>query len=1592
MAENVGADNERGNEELSRKASISAESTGGIGTNYEGDAIAIYLAAMLAQSGAPGAVGVIVGLAAQQGSNGRPLDDLLVRSQSDAGEIAMMDLQLKRRLTISAAASNPNFAEIVSGAWDTMELPSFTEGRDRAGGAAEIISVDRYYACEKLGDIARLSSDGKTFAEALDMPGQIGKDAKAVRASVATVLEAHLGHRPGPDQLHRFWRHFIIVRLETTSERSPDRLRAIDQLRGITSAEPDTRPDHLFRLLESLAKSLNVRSTPIDRDQLVKILDERYGIGIEGRTPKFDATVDAARKAAETELTHFQTVSEPKIIEPLFHAVKTQSSESPEQEASIELAAVEAYLRSARMVTIIGDPGSGKSHALSQIALALLETSDMIPVVRSLPALAAKEISIDANICGGGPFDAVTLDGFSELARAGRLVLLLDGWNELNAGQREWAWHQLEELKRSHPSILLILTSRIGTAGPLDDDNILEIRPFARDRQLAVAEQLYGSDGRDILIRARAVGPLRPLLKTPIFLTAILQQGTDGALPSDRESAIAAAVATAGGSQQRRDKLRAVLDGQQQVYLEAIAWTLMEAGTVIVDEQDLLPVIANTSAILKEKGLLVQPVSPQDVLDHLISHHLLVRHGTPDQRTIGLQHQLLQEWFASHRIGKMIEAHRGGLQDTDLVRILDSPFWSVAVMFAADRLARKQDPPCDALSSLVVTMTGIEPFLAAEILHRASEFIGDSLDARISEFAENWALTDEKRAIRFMLATGRPQFGVRLWQALETGGDHVFDIRRSDHQFPTTALEPNWQTNFPKLNAQTRRVLLIDLVEQGDIASLDLATQAAMKDPDSEVVSGVIDYLDFRGERQHLDQLLDGLDRKMWIEIVRRRTPDSLSEKHSAQWISAKKKRFASATGIEWVNLALEFGGPPPGDIVDAALDVEMDSAWANSELHKQLSERYPAEFGATIVERLERGARLPYDAKSHLKNVETDRQDQFLALAKEENGNYHRRELIAVLLVSNSIASLVDEAMAIANDRSDGWQQAMQLYRDILLHVRLELLIDEVVRRTSYNAFEAAALASILSSWRDDEDRRNRFPVSTKVRDRLAVWTHQLLDPMIRESALSRGELAALVSLIGRIGSDSLLPDALRLWDENRQRQAVQRAALSEDLIGGSHSEAHMYYNNAYRDALISIGGNAVIAEMMTRLSDDECEHDAAIVLGQLLKVSAPVHHAIGPAWNDYAARCASLEERRSSPPSPEAAAILDRIDRLVKIGDSSTIARAFQLAGPATVMNYGDRVGSLFKLVEQGRENRSLVDLCKALGENGEALPADIVRQGIDDSVAEVAALGWASENDHWKINAWLRLVAFADDARAALPDIADLPDLSKRPHQIGDLVFALGYSRSKTAVDALSDLAAADSTISTSGRWAAALSQIGTVEAANVLLEGITARQSGEGQRVDGHRLREALVPLIAKHWKVRQRVYDLLREVDDPQILALLSDAFSESLNEDEAKRMLDLVSGPDKAPIARSLVSRLENAAVKRNPVDGASNLYELEAEPLTSFRRHAFNAFLAQGYNAECARASLVAIDHLRDHYGKPLVEPYHPMVESQEPWPVSVQ
>ena len=131
----------------------SPEATGGIGTSYEHVCIAAYLAALLTRSHAPACPGVVTSIALQQKANGRPLDDVVIGWEDDAGRKGTVDLQLKRRLPVSTGEKS-DFARIVADAWATMKLANFVDRRDLAGGLSELISSANHYACQKLRDLA----------------------------------------------------------------------------------------------------------------------------------------------------------------------------------------------------------------------------------------------------------------------------------------------------------------------------------------------------------------------------------------------------------------------------------------------------------------------------------------------------------------------------------------------------------------------------------------------------------------------------------------------------------------------------------------------------------------------------------------------------------------------------------------------------------------------------------------------------------------------------------------------------------------------------------------------------------------------------------------------------------------------------------------------------------------------------------------------------------------------------------------------------------------------------------------------------------------------------------------------------------------------------------------------------------------------------------------------------------------------------------------------------------------------------------------------------------------------------------------------
>lgn len=1558
----------------------STESMGGIGVSYERAVAAVYLTAMLAGGTGPGLAGKVVHVAAQKAA---ALDDLEIQTEDEQGRTAVARLQVKHQLALTAAPSNTNFADIVRDAWRDLRAPAFAVG-DRVGAVAERIASDSLYAARRLAEMAELAADGATLEAALSRPGQ-GGDAKKLWDKVAALSEKPLGRAATSDELLTFWRHFTVIGIDASFARDRDRAHAIDQLRTVTYLQNAPDPATLFATLEAVAGILNVRGAGFDSEQLRSHLAEQYAITLEPTDPDLEPITRTARTAATRDVQAWRDLLQVAALPPVFVPLDPigYDGDPPKRVkgAAFALDGIETMLRQHRGLAVQGVPGAGKTQSLVQIAAHLLETSELVPVVRRLPRLALGGQPILDGIASD-PFHKIGRDALALLARTGRLLLLLDGWNELGQTQRDWAWETLDELRRLYPNVLLVLTTRSGTVRPYGAEMRLELAAFDRDRQLAAAELRHGSDGRQLLIRARAHANLQPLLRIPLFLTAILAQARSGILPTDRESAIRQLIDVAKGESKQRETIRIALDGQQQKLLEDLGWALMQAESTAIAEGELLPLLATSLARLRAAHKLFVPVTPPQALDQLLADSILTANGEPGSRDIAFSHQLLQEWFASHAIDAMIAGAEQAIP-TRLLAILDAPFWGQSLLFSVERLAR--DGHAAALRAVVSVTLGIEPFLAAEMLQRMPETAKVTLDPLLDAFATAWLTEQQTRTAGFMLASGRPQFSDKLWQMLEAHGEIAFGLRSVRHRFPLDALLPGWDSHFARLGDQTRRVLLIDIINQGDPGGLDRVVTAALADPDPDVVSGVIDYLDFHDEVSHLNGLLAQLDEETGIRIARERRPEAINQANRVRWNLWRRKRFEMAEGVEWVDLALEYDVAPPETIVAALLALKLDHSWSARGIYEKVAARHAAALSEALAELLRKGERIPFEARPWLTQAPADRGDLRIILTSEDS-DWQKRTDAARLLDADAIGTILDELLAASTDPEFRRDKRLARLADALEHAPFALLAAQVLARDASNVSETFVLADALADWKSGSDERPLLPIAPGERialdAKLPVWTRT----MIADAEGPRFRQVSLGRLIGRLGDARHVPLLLDLIEEDRARLARQRTARDAAFGNMAGSEANMDYDNQYQEALVRIGGDTVINAMTERFADPAWDDDAASVLSQLRAVEPRRTSLFGGQRDDMTARRASLAERSICPPDPAAAMILDRVDQLAAQGDKASIAKALYMAGRAMQMDYGNRGASLRQLLDTAREAYRFPDYCKALAERGELLPAALVHDEIDREARAIEA-HWHPENDLWKLKLWIRLAAFADDPAAALPDPSQWPEQIRRQHGHQDLLFALGYSPARTAPQALEKLRQADPLALFGDTWARALATIGSDDAANVLLDAIETAQVDAKHWRDTHGMRTALETLIARP-APRARAFAMLETLSEQPKLGVITSAIVETMDESDAIKLLELADTKWRNIIGNELASRLEGAAVARIPVANMGNIYELESKPLPALRKRAFELMLANAASAHHARLCLRAIDELRDQYGKPWAEPNHPDLEAHIPWP----
>ena len=198
---------------------------------------------------------------------------------------------------------------------------------------------------------------------------------------------------------------------------------------------------------------------------------------------------------------------------------------------------------------VLGDPGAGKTTLLRQAAARLAASEDprWIPIFASLPRSVRRgEQLLDAcerellRDTGQGEGLAAALRGE---AREGRLLLLLDGLDEVAAERREEAVALLQNLSLRWPRASIVVTSRrLGYSRPGREFRELMIRPLEEEQQRELLERFFANrssaprmQAGDLLKQVSASYELQELARLPLFLTlfALLAE-KDVALPFDR--------------------------------------------------------------------------------------------------------------------------------------------------------------------------------------------------------------------------------------------------------------------------------------------------------------------------------------------------------------------------------------------------------------------------------------------------------------------------------------------------------------------------------------------------------------------------------------------------------------------------------------------------------------------------------------------------------------------------------------------------------------------------------------------------------------------------------------------------------------------------------------------------------------------------------------------------------------------------------------------------------------------------------------------------------------------------------------------------
>ena len=1252
---------------------------------------------------------------------------------------------------------------------------------------------------------------------------------------------------------------------------------------------------------------------------------------------------------------------------------------------------------------VIAEPGMGKTTTVFQLAEAALENDQSVPIVIPLGDWSARRVSLLDAILRRVSFGEISEGEFRTVAQQPGVLLLLDGWNELDSASRNRAAAELRELERDLPNIsLLIATRKQALSVPISGTRV-DLQPLSEAEQVELAHRVCGSAGQRLLEEAWRTPGVRGILRVPLYLNALLKLPIAGMATTTKEEVLRRLVAVHEEDDRTAEALRELTHGMHERYLADLAVTATRATNTTIPEASARKAISETGKALVQEGQIAEVREPRVMLEAFVHHHGLVCEGEPPGYRF--QHQQLQEWYASLFVEQLMCGCVGDADRRDALKaeVLDCRAWEDPVLFACERMARGRDAKRKSCADAIVTAFGVDPMLAAEMICRSSEDVWNRVRATIMDLVLRWHEPGRvDSAVHFMITSGREEFLEFVWPLITDEDTQVhLKALRAGARFRPSILGSDAANRIAALAPALRRTLVGEMAYNGGMDGLDLVALVAKWDPDSETKTAAVEALAFCGAEGHVVDVLRDAEDAVFDQLVHKRLIDCVTDEAVATRLAAARERSVAQGPGPYERISGLRYGPAGEDketevtVAIAEVEIEKPNAGVVGLIH-QLKEHYPGAVANGMLQRVREGRKLPWHTIELMAGSRFSFEEEaLLDIALSEDQYDHRAEAAASVLGPHAVGRLIDRMLELSEQlRANGARDEKAFERHRTLERRTEFARTEHIlaaiapRSMRANCQTLSDFADVIHR-HGDEAYRHGQALDDDAKAQIAQFVHDWGNRLLEAPEATREQLASVAALARHAPSPDLLPVLERLLDD----ELARRKALAEQARALNYrnhpatNEWRMLWTHRYQGAFLAMRCPETAKLMEKYLLDEEFGELAAIVLAEQWRAAnEPRDDERRSNRPDFSRVAQKRDARRRHPgaSSVEADVVFGAVEQLIGADTTQDAKKHVVALGTvAAALPHGKRddiLSTLIDMADVGPRRALLTNLVLS----GETIDVELVKTGITDVLEAARTQPWII-TQHGELRAWLSLLPFTNRPSDAIETVQGLPEEHRRPDGLEAMLSALTHAPGDEAETVLFRIAEIDARLYTEEAWRDAVCERGTQSSAMHFVELIDGgRLYCNGDR-DQRGLRRRVVRLMDEHTDVRVQVHRILADAANSEEMGILANALAENPDMDGLMLLIQLEMRHGRAFASWYTVEQVVTERIASKSWEGT---YEVMPVSAAQLRRNLLE-MTTDGGASDIAARYLRNIDAARERLGAPESEPRHPDIASRKPWPI---